>query len=83
MAAHLGLDAGLFVLLEFPPHRTPWLSEPPIVYVQGYTSDRYLERPEEIDRYQTAADGIRRVALDEVRTRDLVRKIAKEHHEQR
>ncbi|WP_459546889.1 helix-turn-helix domain-containing protein [Nocardia sp. X0981] len=82
-ATHVGLDAGLFVLLEFPPHRTAWLSEPPVVYVQGYTSDQYLERPEEIDRYQMAAAGIRRVALDEDRTRDLVKKIAKEHHEQR
>ncbi|WP_280397241.1 helix-turn-helix domain-containing protein [Nocardia carnea] len=80
---HVGLDVGVFVLLEFPPHRTASLSEPPVVYVQGYTSDQYLERPEEIDRYQTAASSIRRVALDEEKTRELVRTIAREHDEQR
>lgn len=59
------------------------LSEPPVVYVQGYTSDQYLERPEEIDRYKDAALRIGNSALDENKTRDLVLKIAREHDEQR
>lgn len=80
---HVGLDVGLFVLLEFPEHRTEWLSEPPVVYVQGYTSDQYLERPEEVERYQDAAHRIGQSALGMNKTRDLVLKIAKEHDEQR
>ncbi|NKY51056.1 helix-turn-helix domain-containing protein [Nocardia vermiculata] len=82
-ATHVGLEVGLFVLLEFPEQRTAWMSEPPIVYVQGHTSDQYLERPEEIARYQDAVIRIGQSALDEKSTRDLVLTIAKEHDEQR
>ncbi|MGI5217683.1 helix-turn-helix domain-containing protein [Nocardia sp. CA-290969] len=82
-ATHVGLDVGLFVLLEFPEQRTAWMSEPPVVYVQGYTSDQYLERPDEIARYQDASIRIGQSALTEDATRDLVLKIAKEHDEQR
>ncbi|MFI5717164.1 helix-turn-helix domain-containing protein [Nocardia sp. NPDC051750] len=82
-ATHVGLDVGLFVLLEFPEQRTAWMSEPPVVYVQGYTSDQYLERPDEIARYQDASIRIGQSALSQDATRDLVLKIAKEHDEQR
>ncbi|WP_157106148.1 helix-turn-helix domain-containing protein [Nocardia sienata] len=80
---HVGLEVGLFVLLEFPEQRNAWTSEPPVVYVQGYTSDQYLERPEEIARYRDAASRIKQSALGEHETRDLVLKIAEEHDEQR
>ncbi|OQS15976.1 hypothetical protein B0T36_06860 [Nocardia donostiensis] len=82
-ATHVGLGVGVFSLLEFPPHPTAWLSEPPVVYVQGYTSAQYLERPEEVSRYSEAVAQIRRVALSEQETRKLVLEIAEEHDEQR
>ncbi|WP_249643698.1 helix-turn-helix domain-containing protein [Nocardia sputi] len=80
-AAYAGLRVGPFVMLEFPRHPTAHLTEPPVVYMQGFTGDLYLEKSEEIREYRQAFADIRRSALDEVRSRSLLRKIAKEFAE--
>ncbi len=59
---HLGSITGSFTLLEFPDWRSG-LTQPPIVYVEGWTGDLYLERGVEIDSYQSALREIDRVAL--------------------
>src|ERR1041384_7610793 len=73
-----GLTVGTFVLLEFPPHSTAYLTEPPVVYVQGFTGDLYLERPEEISAYHIVCMDLKRLALDETDSRALILDIAKE-----
>lgn len=54
----IGADASTdsnFVLLEFNGR----LPQPPVVFVEGLYSNRYLERPVEIDRYREAIEYLR------------------------
>lgn len=62
---HLGALVGSFSLLEFPllPHTR--FAERPIVHVEEYTGDLYLERFAEVERYKAAIGELRRVALSE------------------
>lgn len=77
--AYLGLVIGPFVILEFPRHPTARLTEPPIVYVQGFTGGLYLEKTEEVRQFQRAYAELQRSSLDESRSRTLIRKIAREY----
>ncbi|MFF0607616.1 DUF5753 domain-containing protein [Nocardia tengchongensis] len=77
--AHLGSLAGSFVLMEFPKLPSTGLQEPPIVYVEGYAGDLYLEREPEVKRYRDALTEIRRVALNPDASRQLVLSLAKEY----
>ncbi|MFB8277167.1 helix-turn-helix domain-containing protein [Nocardia colli] len=76
--AYCGLNVGPFVLLEFPRHPTAHLTEPPVVYMQGYTGALYLEKTDEVQLYQQAYTDLQRSALDEARSRSLIHQIAKE-----
>ncbi|MRH86731.1 XRE family transcriptional regulator [Nocardia sp. SYP-A9097] len=76
--SHLGLLAQAFTLLEFPPLASH-LSEPPVVYVEGYEGGLYLERTDMIDRHRRAITDIQRVALTEDDTKQLVQQLAKEY----
>ncbi|MFB8274155.1 DUF5753 domain-containing protein [Nocardia colli] len=78
-----GLLVGMFVILEFPPHSTAYLTEPPVVYVQGFTGDMYLERPEEITAYRIACTDIKRLALADKESQALILDIAKEYTNER
>ncbi|WP_378732894.1 helix-turn-helix domain-containing protein [Nocardia brasiliensis] len=73
-----GLAVGTFVLLEFPTHPTAYLTEPPVIYIQGFTGDLYLERPEEISAYRGVCTDLKRLTLDEADSRALILEIAKE-----
>ncbi|MGW4366065.1 helix-turn-helix domain-containing protein [Nocardia takedensis] len=77
--AYAGLRAGPFVILDFPRHPNPRLTEPPIVYVQGLTGDLYLEKPDDVARYRQIYTAIEHSALDEPRTRALLHRIAGEY----
>ncbi|GAA5068449.1 helix-turn-helix domain-containing protein [Nocardia callitridis] len=77
--AYCGLRVGPFVMLEFPKHPTAHLTEPPVIYVQGYTGDLYLEKADEVRQYKQAYADLQRRSLDETRSRALIRKVAKEH----
>ncbi|NKY89389.1 helix-turn-helix domain-containing protein [Nocardia veterana] len=76
-----GLIVGMFVILDFPIHPTAALTMPPVVYVQGFLGDLYLERPDEIRQYREVCAGIQRLALDEADSRALILRIAKEYAE--
>ncbi|WP_280455531.1 helix-turn-helix domain-containing protein [Nocardia brasiliensis] len=76
--AYSGLVIGSFELLEFPRHLTARLTEPPVVHLQGYTGAEYLERIDEVQRYQQAYIELQRSSLDELHSRWLLREIAKE-----
>lgn len=78
---HLGSLVGSFVLLEFPKLPATGLIEPPVVFVEEYAGDLYLERDAEVERYHAAFAEIGRVALDQDTTRQLILSIAKEYGE--
>ncbi|MGW4532236.1 helix-turn-helix domain-containing protein [Nocardia sp. NPDC004340] len=74
-----GFQHGPFVLLDFGVDARNTQIEPPIVYVEGrLTSDLYVERREDVERYVELTQAIRAETLDEVRTRDLIRQVARE-----
>ncbi|WP_256668436.1 helix-turn-helix domain-containing protein [Nocardia cyriacigeorgica] len=77
-ASHPGLLAGSFLMLEFPPLSAPKIPEPPVVYVEGYSGDLYIEDEPEVDRYRKLLARISRVALNEQGSRDLLLNVAKE-----
>ncbi|WP_040796450.1 helix-turn-helix domain-containing protein [Nocardia higoensis] len=76
---HPGLRTQSFVLLQFPPLSARAVSEPPVVYVEGYTGALFLEEDALIQRHRAALESIQRSALDEESTRELVRQITKEY----
>ncbi|NKY33651.1 helix-turn-helix domain-containing protein [Nocardia speluncae] len=76
---HLGLTAKHFVYLVFPDHVNPVLTEPPVVYVEGFTGALYLDKPSEITQYQAARSSILQVALDERDTQRLIEATAREY----
>jgi transcriptional regulator with XRE-family HTH domain len=75
---HLGVMSGPFVILRFPTNGGGRNSEPPTVYVDGFTGDLYLDKPHEIDRYDRAFRDIRAVALNEGKSAALLEQAAKE-----
>ncbi|WP_234390645.1 helix-turn-helix domain-containing protein [Nocardia suismassiliense] len=74
----LGDSTGPFTVLEFGTDSKGQPVEPPVVYVEGFTGDLYLERPVDVQRYHRAHECLQRAALDIQTSRHLLRQIAKE-----
>jgi len=79
VGCYLGLDVGPFVLLEFPEHVNPALTEPPVIYIEGYTGALYLDKPDEIGRYRAALSTIENAALNQSESRALLLETAEEY----
>ncbi|MQY18345.1 helix-turn-helix domain-containing protein [Nocardia macrotermitis] len=77
--SNLGLHLGPFVLLEFDRLPSTRSTEPPVVYVEGFTEDRYLERETEVNSYTKAIGELDRVALNQHESRALMGRIAGEY----
>ena len=75
---HPGIMSGPFVILRFPLNGDGRQSEPPTVYVDGFTGDLYLDRMREIQRYDEAFGEIWAAALDEGASQDLVSQASEE-----
>ncbi|MFG3410344.1 helix-turn-helix domain-containing protein [Streptomyces sp. NPDC048142] len=75
---HYGLVSGPFTLLRFPVNGDGQPMEPPTVYMEGFTGDLYLDKPQEIERYDQAFTSIWGAALDHKGTQDILRRAAKE-----
>jgi len=75
---HPGLMSGPFVILNFPVNGEGRHTEPPVVYMDGYTGALYLDRPHEVQRYSSAFDAIWAVSPDETASRDLINQATKE-----
>ncbi|UFS94513.1 helix-turn-helix domain-containing protein [Nocardia huaxiensis] len=73
----LGLSTGPFVILEFGTDGKGQPVEPPVVYVEGFTGDLYLERQGDVQRYRQAQESLERCALDVQDSRILLRQVAK------
>ncbi|MBL1073669.1 helix-turn-helix domain-containing protein [Nocardia sp. 2] len=73
-----GLPATPFVLLDFGTDNRGEPLEPPIVYLDGaMSSDLYIEKRDVVERYHEFSEALRRTALDEMSTRDLLRRAAR------
>lgn len=78
VGTHHGVTSGPFVLLRFPPEGLGPNPEPTTVYMEGYTGSLYLDKPAEIERFETAFASIASKALDPAGSRDLITSAAKE-----
>ena len=75
----LGDAVGSFVVLEFGEDKAGRAIEPPVVFVEGFTGDLYLEKPGAVQRYHDAYEDLRRSAADAVASRAMLRQMAKEY----
>ncbi|MEU7633379.1 helix-turn-helix transcriptional regulator [Nocardia sp. NPDC049220] len=75
----LGDPLGPFTILDFGTDNKGKPIEPPVVYLESFTGDLYLEKPEDVARYHEAHAVIRRAALDETASRNLIRQVAREY----
>jgi transcriptional regulator with XRE-family HTH domain len=75
---HHGVMSGPFVILRFPLNGTGQDTEPPIVYVEVFTGALYLDKPREVDRYDTAFTNIWVSSLDEKASQELIFQVARE-----
>ncbi|WP_309234648.1 helix-turn-helix transcriptional regulator [Nocardia sp. XZ_19_385] len=74
----LGDATGPFTVLHFGTDSKGHPVEPPVVYVEGFTGDLYLERPADVERYLRAHESLQRASLDVQPSRNLLRQVAKE-----
>jgi transcriptional regulator with XRE-family HTH domain len=73
VGAHPGM-AGTFSLLEFAE-----ASDSSVVYLEGVTSDLYLEKPIEVQQYSVMYEHLRAQALNPDQTRQFMSDVAKEY----
>ncbi|BCK54775.1 helix-turn-helix domain-containing protein [Nocardia wallacei] len=75
----LGIATGPFTLLDFGVDSQGHPHEPPVVFIESYTGDMYLERTDSVRRYRKAFNTIHGVALSEADSKLLLRQTAKEY----
>jgi hypothetical protein len=73
-----GMLSGSFEILRFATNGHGDDSEPPTAYAELFTGAVYLDKPDEVRRYDWAFGEIWDVALDEDASRDLLRQAAEE-----
>ncbi|MFD5328333.1 helix-turn-helix domain-containing protein [Streptomyces sp. NPDC127092] len=73
MGAHPGIS-GHYAILEFPD-----TSDSSVVYIEGVTSDLYLEKAQDVAKYSVMYEHLRAQALNVEDTREFVTEIAKQY----
>jgi transcriptional regulator with XRE-family HTH domain len=73
MGAHPGLN-GQYAILEFPD-----ASDSSVVYIEGVTSDLYLEKPNDVQKYSVMYEHLRAQALNVEQSRQFIADIAKQY----
>ncbi|MFJ6620120.1 helix-turn-helix domain-containing protein [Kitasatospora sp. NPDC091335] len=73
---HLGVTSGPFGILRFPLNGDGSETEPPTVYADGFTGDLYLDKPNEVERYDAAFTNIWETALSEQASKLLISEVA-------
>ncbi|MFJ4842483.1 helix-turn-helix domain-containing protein [Streptomyces sp. NPDC088746] len=73
MGAHPGIN-GQYAILEFPD-----AADSSVVYIEGVTSDLYLEKANDVQRYSVMYEHLRAQALNVDQTRQFIGDIAKEY----
>ncbi|MET9363755.1 helix-turn-helix transcriptional regulator [Streptomyces sp. NPDC006632] len=71
MGAHPGIN-GQYAILEFPD-----ASDSSVVYIEGITSDLYLEKANDVQKYSVMYEHLRAQALNVDQTREFITAIAK------
>ncbi|MEU1213886.1 helix-turn-helix domain-containing protein [Streptomyces sp. NPDC005791] len=71
MGAHPGIN-GQYAILEFPD-----AADSSVVYIEGVTSDLYLEKANDVQRYSVMYEHLRAQALNVDQTRQFIGDIAK------
>jgi transcriptional regulator with XRE-family HTH domain len=71
MGAHPGIN-GQYAILEFPD-----ASDSSVVYIEGVTSDLYLEKANDVQKYSVMYEHLRAQALNVDQTRQFIAEIAK------
>ncbi|RDI52811.1 helix-turn-helix domain-containing protein [Nocardia mexicana] len=75
----LGIATGPFTLLDFGVDSKGYPHEPPVVFIESYPGDMYLERTDSVRRYRKAFNVIHGVALAVPDSKHLLRQVAKEY----
>ncbi|HWM39063.1 MAG TPA: DUF5753 domain-containing protein, partial [Streptomyces sp.] len=73
MGAHPGVN-GQYAILEFPD-----ASDSSVVYLEGVTSDLYLEKAHDVQSYSVMYEHLRAEALNPDQTREFIENVAKEY----
>ncbi|MEU2678592.1 helix-turn-helix transcriptional regulator [Streptomyces sp. NPDC007107] len=73
MGAHPGIN-GQYAILEFPD-----TADSSVVYIEGVTSDLYLEKANDVQRYSVMYEHLRAQALNVDQTRQFIGDIAKSY----
>ncbi|MFF3644021.1 helix-turn-helix domain-containing protein [Streptomyces sp. NPDC002564] len=73
MGAHPGLN-GQYAILEFPD-----AADSSVVYIEGVTSDLYLEKANDVQQYSVMYEHLRAQALNVEQSRQLIADIAKDY----
>jgi transcriptional regulator with XRE-family HTH domain len=73
-----GMLSGPFEILRFPANANGEDAEPPTVYSDLFTGAIYLDKPQEVGRYDRAFGEIWETALDDEESGDLLRQAAEE-----
>ncbi|MEU0130016.1 helix-turn-helix transcriptional regulator [Streptomyces sp. NPDC006289] len=73
MGAHPGIS-GQYAILEFPD-----AADSSVVYIEGVTSDLYLEKANDVQRYSVMYEHLRAQALNVDQTRQFIGDIVKEY----
>ncbi|MFI9121463.1 helix-turn-helix domain-containing protein [Streptomyces bikiniensis] len=73
MGAHPGIS-GQYSILEFPD-----ASDSSVVYIEGVTSDLYLEKTQDVGKYSVMYEHLRAQALNVDQTREFISEMAKKH----
>jgi hypothetical protein len=75
---HPGIVTGSFTVLRFPLNGGGVDSEPPTIYQEMYTGALYLDKPAEVERFDTAFEAIWDAALDERSSKNLIGRTAED-----
>ncbi|GGY94395.1 transcriptional regulator [Streptomyces poonensis] len=72
MGAHPGVS-GQYAILEFPD-----AADSSVVYIEGVTSDLYLEKAQDVQKYSVMYEHLRAQALNADESREFILKVAKD-----
>ena len=73
VGAHAGIN-GQYSILEFAD-----AADSSVVYIEGVTSDLYLEKPHDVQKYTVMYEHLRAQSLNVEQSRRLVERLAKEY----
>ncbi|AIR98948.1 helix-turn-helix domain-containing protein [Streptomyces glaucescens] len=73
MGAHPGVS-GQYAILEFPD-----AADSSVVYIEGVTSDLYLEKAQDVQKYAVMYEHLRAQALNVEQTREYIAEVVKEY----